>query len=296
VPRTRQLRVSALNIAFVASDLHNKPDQYRKMFELLASGRHFVGLKNDRHMAIGSARSAAGDKTVIRGVLYGVTSVDAMKWFNTAMHRPASDSELQKIQVPQNMAANYREYDYEFHCDSHRLVFVAREGNVSASPLQMRYVFDQLCQQPEIRAVFGDISVSIEQEPETLTEIFSAENLRWLSILVRRPNAGFGGFDGEVSENMERVRASQAQLELKAESGRGLLPDAETKSAARVALSDGVVRARVREDGVVREISTEDTPIVVVEKYDPKTESRALAVTRAVEKILAKIKSLAANE
>jgi hypothetical protein len=253
----------------------------------------FVPLRGERHMAIGSLDEDEADNSIQRGVLYGITSIDELAWFNVAKHRPASEAERNRISVPADMAANYREYDYEFHSKLHRLVFLTREGKLRVSAMQVRYVFERLCKERQIVERFGDVSVSIEQEPEKLAAILDADDLRALSILVRRPNAGLGGFDEDFEARLVKIGASQAQADYKAATGDRLKPDAPIRQAAKVALSDGVVTATIRADGVTEEVSTENFPIVETVTYNPAKENRLLALRRAAEKIINRIRKAA---
>ena len=291
--RSRQLKVSAINLAFVDAASRNKPRAYCDLLRAIFESRTFVPLRGDRHMAIGSLYEDENDESILRGVLYGVTSIDELAWFNLNEHRPASEAERNRISVPEDMAANYREYDYEFRSKLHRLVFLTREGSLRVSAVQTRYVFERLCKQPPIVDRFGDVSVSIEQEPEKLAAILDAGDLRALSILVRRPNSGLGGFDADFEKRLEKLGASQVQAEYKAATGDRLRPDDPIRRAAKVALSDGVVTATIRKDGITQDVSTESFPVVETVTYNPDKESRLLALRRAVEKIMARIKKVA---
>lgn len=288
--RARQLKVSALNIAFVDSTSHNKPTAYENLLRAIFGTHEFIPLRGERAMAIGSLQRDPRDTSVLRGALYGITMLDRMAWFSTTHHRPASDAEVSSIQVPEGMEANFREYDYEFHTKSHRLVFLTREGGLHLSALQARYVFQQLCMLPQITSKFGEVQVSIEQEPEQLERILDASDLRALMILVRRPNAGLAGFDVDFAKKLERVGAAQVQVQYKAAIGERLIPDGPMRTAAHVALSDGVVTATVRHEGITEELSTEDYPIVQTVTYKASIESRALALRRAAETILKRLK------
>lgn len=290
--RNRQLRVNALNMAIVDPSSHNKAEKYIELMKALYGLEKVVSLRGNRSMTIGSMRADDHDPKILRGVLYGFVNIDHMAWFNLLQNRPASDEELGQIVVPEGIAANYRAFDYEFHSESHTLVFVAHEGKANVSALSVRYVFGQLCKEPKIVERFGDVNVSVAQEPEALDHILDAEDLRAISIVVRRPNAGLSGFEPDFEKELEKLGASEAHVDYKAATKERLVPDEALRTAAKVALRNGVVDATIRHDGITEHVSTERFPIGETVKYDPATESRFLAIRRAAEKIIARLKKL----
>lgn len=293
--RTRQLRVNALNFAIVDPSSHNKAEKYIQLMKALYGLERVISLRGNRSMTIGSMLADDRDPAILRGVLYGFINIDHMAWFNLLQNRPASEEELGQIVVPDGIAANYRAFDYEFHSESHTLVFVAHEGKANVSALSVRYVFAQLCKEPKIVEQFGDVNVSVAQEPEALDHILDAEDLRAITIVVRRPNAGLGGFEPDFEKELENLGASEAQVDYKAATKERLLPDKALRTAAKVALRNGVVDATVRRDGITEHISTEQFPVGETVKYNPQKESRFMAIRRAAEKIIARLKKLTTN-
>jgi hypothetical protein len=286
--RVRHLTVAALNIAFVDAVLHDDPAQYRKLIESLYRGRDLVVLRADRVMTIDSLYEQKG-QDALTGTFVTMTQIDALAWYNTSAHRPASDDELNRIRVPKNMAANYKEYDFVFFPKSHRLVFLTKFGQQRLSASQAWLFLSKLCGLDEIKVRFGEISITVEQEPEKLDAILDAADLRSLDIVIQRPNAGLGGFDSDIRDALANMGASRGRLSLTAATNARLTPDKPTREAAKVALSNGEVSAVIREEGVSSEVSTKDFPVVEVGWYKPAKESRIDAVTRAARKLLNRI-------
>jgi hypothetical protein len=52
------------------------------------------------------------------------------------------------------------------------------------------------------------------------------------------------------------------------------------RTAAKVALTNGVVDATIRHDGITEHVSTEQFPVAETVKYNPKTESRYMVTPR----------------
>jgi hypothetical protein len=76
---------------------------------------------------------------------------------------------------------------------------------------------------------------------------------------------------------------------LTATAGAGLKPDEPTRAAAKVALSNGDVTGTVKEEGVTKEVSTKDYPIVGTGIYRPSKESRLMAMMRTARTLLNRI-------
>src|SRR6202034_1878973 len=183
----------------------------------------------------------------------------------------------------------YREFEFAFFPKNHRFAFLTKTSRTTLSPRRAWYFIQHACKAPAIRKSFGEISVTIEQEPEKLEAILDAENLRTLEILINQPNAGFGGYDASIADRLKSMNASRGKLSLTAADASGLNPDADTRAAAKVALSNGEVTATIRDEGLTKPVSTQEFPIVESVQYRPSKETRMAAVLRAARTLVTRI-------
>ncbi len=289
--RKRSLIACALNIVFIDTKRQNKPDEYKALFKALFDLKEQVNVYGDRWMAIGS--SIPRGETTLLGVLDRFMEIDEERWYNRFQRRPATEKEMGRIVVPEDMAANLQDFFYMFDAVNHRLAFLALEGSRSLSASQTLKFFSILCSDSRIRERFGSVAVNIESEPSSVERILSSKHLRYLSVTLSRPNS-IGMHDEPFDQKLTNWRASKERVELWADDEGSLNPPEELRQAARVAVSNGTVIGKVLEDNVVETLSTEQHPIRERRQYDPNTtnalEVFLVAGAALIEKIIESLK------
>lgn len=283
--RKASLYVSALNIALSDGQRH-KPQQYVDLFKALFKLQLPVNIQGDRYLTVGSMYEENED--IITGVLDRYTEIEAEAWYNRAQRRRATREEMGRIIVPDDMAANLQDFFYLFDARKHRLIFLSSQGNKRLTAGQAQKFIMELTSQKKILRGFGSVAVSVEQAPESLERILKADQLRYLSITINRPNS-FGVADRDFERRLERLRASRERSELWADDSGGLSVDSPTKKAAQAALSNGHVEAKLYEDGVINPVSTEDMPIRERQEFDAKKVSPVAAFRKAAATLLQRI-------
>jgi len=156
---------------------------------------------------------------------------------------------------------------------------IAAKKNMNDSRLQEKY---------------GKVEVILEPTTDALDRIFSLPHLSSLEMRINRPNPDTGDDDleKEVWARLENQNADHLQTKLTARSGQTLQPDEETKSLAKVAQSNGYVRASGRDEGnVTVKESTEQHPWQEPAPYNPNLTTATDTLREKAREMLQKIKS-----
>lgn len=284
--RYRSLRVAALNVAFADERKHD-PTWYIRLFRALYNLGQPVRVQGDRRVTIGSLIEE-GRYTFV-GVLDRYTEIEAGRWYNRNKRRRATKEEMGRIVVPSDMAANFQDFYYLFDAEAHIFAFLSAESGRKLSVHQAHKLLSVLADERAVRREFGTVAISIEQEPSSIERILNAEHLRYLSIMVNRPNS-FGVFDRRFKDKLADMRAAKQRYELWADDSGSLAPPRELRDAAKVATSNGLVEGKIYENGAVHELSTEDSPVLQMERYDPKKTSAVLAFKNAASALINRLK------
>ena len=224
------------------------------------------------------------------GVVDRFTDISSYRWYNRNTRQAATVEERASIRIPPEMRANYRGYYVLLDTRSHLLVFPTYEAATAISPRQALNFFRELVEREKIMKRFGTIAVNIAQEPAALDRILNAPQLRYLELEVHRPNASLGALDEDFHEEMDAIRASKFRWEAVADERGGLKPDAKLRKAAKIALTNGVVRGRVHENGITQPVSTEHYPVDQTIVYSEDSETRVAAMRRAASSIVRRLR------
>jgi hypothetical protein len=288
MPQTASLKLSALNVVLLNDSWH-APEHYKSLFKELAALAQPVPIRGEQYLEMDSHLRQSRGTQVLEGTLHRFTAIEAMNWYNIEKHRRASDTERKKIQVPPNIAANYREIPFAFDLESHSFVFVTRSNRSLVSAVQVQKFMTQLAAYPAIFKIYGTVVASVEQDEEQLDKILESESIRMLRITVNRPNESFRKYDEALYERLRKMGARSDTEEFHADDEAALKPDEEARNKAKAAISNGQVDAKVLIDGLVAEVSTMDKPLQERVRYDAKKESLQQAFLRGFRSLLGRI-------
>ena len=100
-------------------------------------------------------------------------------------------------------------------------------------------------------------------------------NLSFLDIHINRPNPDdIGGFEKKIVDRLKKMRASSMREVFTGSPGQTLSPDEDAQALAKVALSNGRVDGKGRDqDGLPVMVSTTERPLVHPLRYDPTVQT-----------------------
>lgn len=269
----RSFQVSALN---VVTHPHS-PNGYVDLFKAIMQQKRPVAIRGTQHMMLGELRPLhqKDPESGLFGRIYRFDHIDPdLPWFNVARHKAATEEEMAKIAIPENLVPNFVLFDFVFFPKGHTLYFVSHMEKYSLSPRSLVKMLEVSLLSEEVFQKFGKVDVTIIPDKQSLQRIFQMHRLAKLFIDVKRPNPDDNESDDEVVfGRLARQGARRIKQEMTAEKGETILPDNETKILAKVAARNGKVSAvGYDQEGIRVEESTANMPWQQVVTYDPKYE------------------------
>lgn len=211
--------------------------------------------------------------------VYGVitTFVDFDKeglWFDLETAEAASEDELNKVEVPDNLRPDMKRCQFILDEKNHIVSFMmdSAKGGISAG-LMEKFLL-RIFSEPSVVSKFGRVSVHVVHPERSVDELFKLPKIREVFIRANRPNVG--DYDGNPFKNLKEWMANQNAntFEQKiASDNSDMQPSEETISLARVADENGYVTVSGRDHfNQAAQLSTKDTaPLVEQDSYNPKT-------------------------
>lgn len=281
----RTITVSALNIVMPVP--HNA-QRYIALLQAAFNLKRPISLRGDFAGMIGSCRveEMNGDN-VVKGEFYKFfdLKIDG-QWFNTIEQKPAEDNELAEIHIPENLKPHFQTFPFVFLPTNHRLFFITKDQKDNFSPGQAQKMLSVIFEDSMLVQEYGEIDITIEPSAETLQRIFSMPRLKNLVIEVTPPNPDdHEEAERKLFEKMGIIGADKQTIELTSNKPSGLKPDAELKTLAEIAQSNGKVSGRGEDEaGQIINVSTAEHPMLEKTEYNPKTQSRSEAlISKALE-------------
>lgn len=171
------------------------------------------------------------------------------------------------INVPPAFGINGRTFFYVLREKDHRLFYEAKnEQGKHLSPHYLKKILDKLF----ITLRSTDVEVTVEPEDDALDKILAIPVITNLEIYIAPPNADDN--DAEMEAVMKEMKAENVSLlnvKLKKRKGKqGIKPSKKRVAQARVAASNGYVKAKGRIGKDTVQLSTAEYPKKIFRKID----------------------------
>lgn len=271
--RTSAIHIGALNVVLQP----HTPEKYVELFKLLAKGKYDARVRGDDALLIGSCRNLVkGDPLAgVRGDIYKFLKLDATAaWFNTEEMDEATEEDIADLNIPEHMKPHFKKFQYVFFPKGHRLYFIFKKAGQSLSAELVRRFLVSVFTRAEF-ADFGQLSVTVQPDPNGLQELFSLKRISKLKMEIDRPNPDdHADLEDEILRRLNKMNARTERLEYLEATNTGLVIDDEIKALAGVASDNGFVLVEGKnEDNIKQFMSTKDMPLHVTAKYNPNLTS-----------------------
>jgi len=266
--------MAGLNITMPAP--HNA-ERYTELLKKVYRDKQIVSVRGVHGAALGSLYPLDKEdpQDGWAGEIYYFVQLNKNEpWFDVNSREEASEEDIRKISIPDNLKPHLTRFPFVFFPKKHRIYYQIRVGNSSFSPQSAKKFFDVLFLLPGIET-YGTIEVTVIPEKDSVTSVLSIANLRHIKIELVRPNPDdHEEFERRFLERLERQGAGKLQFDLAAASGNTLTPDEETLALAEVAAENGYVRARGKTAaGEPVDRSTKNIPLIEREWYSPDVQT-----------------------
>lgn len=274
----RNIKISAgvLNIR-----LHpHTPERYAEFLNDIYKLKKPVKLRGDRHGMISLLnRSEAGDG-IFSGVITTFLEIDFDgTWFNTDELKEATDEQVSKVAIPENLHPNSAQFYFQFDTKKHKLYFQTYSAGKVLSEKSALSLFEGLASDLSISQKYGDVKITVIQSKEGLEKIFSIPVIKEITITILKPNADIfaDDFEAQIEAHLAGTHSKKLTISYEADPGSSVVPTEEIKAISAVALENGNVKVNGRDDSGAVKRSTDDHPMQYQDKYDPDamTENQA---------------------
>lgn len=279
--RKIKVSASALNVR-----LHpHSSDIYKHWIELIYSNRLISQIYGDRYGMISSIDRSGSDNDVISGAITTFVKFDGQgNWFNADHMTEATEKDISKINIPENLFPNAASFYFYFDVKEHKIYFQTYSKGKAITPGSALRFFRGLSRNPIISVIFGEAKISVVQDKYSLNEMFSIKRIKEINITIMRPNTDIfdDDFEANIEKHLEKTGSREFSVSYRSEGGGSIQPDDDIKKISAVALENGTVEVIGRDEkGAVR-LNSESFPKELHDQYDPDEQSERTAFFRLI--------------
>lgn len=287
------------SITYTAFNIRLHPHtsmKYVELMERIFALKRQVKLRGDTYAILTQVTKLHGDaESGLFGEIAKYTKIEESNgWFNLQELRAAEDYETRKIQIPNELKPNFKNFNFVFYPKNHYLIIECHDKFGSISPRLIERYFSSIFSSKEIVNEFNEVEITQIPRADQLDAIFSLKTLSHLELVIRRPNTdGLDDIEADVLKRLNNQNVVEEKISLKAQSGCSIDADEKTKSLAHVAQLNGEVKGSGTDhDGKRVERSTKTHPFTEVGRYISGEISTQDFLSVMASKIISKIKPM----
>jgi hypothetical protein len=285
----QKISVSGLNVRIV--DRENR--DYEALFRSLLRQKNAAKVYREDHLILTSFGKSGTDKLPFMGAIGRFTDIpEDADWFDTDSLSEADDDQKSEIIIPESLKPNYEAFYCGLFPKEHIFVFETFSESKSLSPRHVLKWLREATKSERTLKRFGPVEVDIIPDYGVLERILRSETLRKIEIVIRKPNPDdytAAQFEA-AAERLERLRAKEERIEYKSSDDEFLDLDADTKALAKVGGENGRVRGRIREDGAMKTVATDEQPLQEQEMFDPDLASPTVMFRKLASRVLRRVR------
>ena len=263
----RSVSYAALNIR-----LHpHSPEMYVDLMHKAFGLKRQVQLRGDSYGILRQIEPISDDPLQgLEGEIAKYTKIEAGSWFNLNELRAADEVEKKQIHIPPEMMPNFTFFNFVFFPGNHYLIIECKDTFGQLSPRSIEKFFSTLFNASELVDEFNKVEITLIPKTDQLDTVLSLAQINTLELVIRRPNADdLDGLEEEVLERLNRQHVAEETIKLKAQPGLSVVADEETRQLGQVAMMNGIVTARGRDNnGKSVEMSTQQHPLIETGQYE----------------------------
>lgn len=286
----QKVAVCGINIRIKDRDKRD----YEALFRSLLRQKNAQKVYREDYLILTNFGKSDSSRLPFEGVIGRFTDIpEDAEWLNTTTLKEADEEQKDSIFIPENLKPNYEAFFCGLFPKEHIFVFETFSESLRLSPRHVLKWLKLATKSKKTVERFGLIEVDLIPDYGVLEKILSSETLRKIEIVIRKPNPD--DYTAEqfqaAEQRLERLQAKEERTEYTAEDDAFLDLDEETRALAKVGGENGRVRGRLREDGAMKTVATDQQPLQEQELYDPD-EASAMAMFRNLAgRVLRKVKA-----
>jgi len=274
--RKIKVSASALNVR-----LHpHKQGTYSEWLNAVYRKRIIGPVHGDRHGMISSLDRSRAQDGVITGIITTFVKFDKnTEWFNSAELKEATKDEISEIDIPTDLHYNPAYFYFILVENTHKIYFQTYSKGKTLTPLSAKKFFGHLAMDFDVVEKFGEAQISIVQEKASLDRMFKIERIKEISITIYKPNTDIfdDDFDKNIEAHLAQTGSRAMTVSYRADANGSIHPDDDIRKISNVALDNGSIEVRGRDErGAVR-LNSEDYPQEFHDRFDPDVQTERSA-------------------
>ncbi|MBU4530953.1 MAG: DUF4747 family protein [Hoeflea sp.] len=279
----RRIKISSsvLNIRLHPHPIGVYGDFFQDIFRL----RQIVRLHGDRHGMLSLLNLNDIDQGSISGTITTFVNIEVDgDWFDAVNLTEATDNQISKVSIPENLHPNSAQYYFYFDVKQHKLYVQNYSKGKILTPNQALTLFGSLSKNINITQKYNLASINLVQSKSALDKLFKIDRIDRIIVSILKPNSDIlaDDFEAQIEEHLANSHARSVTVAYQADPGQSLVPVEDIKTISNAALENGNVEVIGRNNGLRVHESTEDNPLILQNKYDPDHTSEAQAFKHLV--------------
>ncbi len=279
----RRIKISG---AVLNVRLHpHTPELYASFINDLYQLRTPVKMRGDRYGMISLLDRREADGGVYTGIITTFLTIEYDgEWFDVSDLKEATNEQISKVVIPANLHPNAASFHFYFDTVSHKLYVQTYSDGKALTPASAHALFSGLSDNLAITQSYGMAKITLVQSKEGLANVFSIPTIKSIAITILKPNADIfaDDFEEKIEAHLNQVHGKMVTISYEAEPGQSLVPTDDIKAISLVALENGSVAVRGRDDSGAVSRSTENHPKILQDKYDPEAATEEEAFRRLI--------------
>lgn len=256
----------------------HSPQKYIQLFRDALKQKIVIPFGTLHGTMLGYLNAPANDdpEKFMMGEIFRFVRIDPdQPWFNLNTSEPATEDEMNAIQLPPHLLPNLRHIEFAFHPASHKLWLVTKDRKDVMSARTAAEYFDRLFEQVCLRKNYPKVDVTVMPDKESLETMLALTQLDSMTIELTRPNADDAAeLDARWMKRLAEQGVDRMEQVLKAAPGQTIKPDADTRRLAEVASRNGYVAVTGKDgEGTKVTESTISKPMVLSRMVNSEVES-----------------------
>ena len=267
---SRRIKVSGgiLNITLHPHSTKLYADFIGDLFDL----RKAIPLRGDRYgmLSLIDRRQQDG---FITGIITTFINIEFDgRWFDTSNMKDATQEQVSSVSIPDNLHPNAASFYFDFDTVEHKLYFQTYSEGKVLSVNQAWSLFEGLADDLGIRAKYGPATITVVQSRAALNALLNIPVIKEIRITINKPNPDIfsDDFEEQIEAHLAQASSRRITIAYEAEAGKSVNPTAEIRNISEVALENGQVEVRGRDEKGAVNKSTEQKPKILQDKFDPK--------------------------
>ena len=263
----------------------HSPERYAELMGDLFDQKLAIKLHGDRFGMLSLIHRESNDHGFISGILTTFVKVEFDgRWFDASEMQDATTDQVASVSIPENLHPNAASFYFEFDTEKHRLYVQSYSEGKSLSPRQAQALFEGLSESAEIKNKYGQVHITIVQSQSGLDGLFNLPVIKEIKITIYKPNPDIfaDDFEGQIEAHLAQANSQRVTISYQAEPGESINPSQEIREVSEVALQNGHVEVRGRDERGAVTKSTEQMPAELHDKFDSDAITEQNAFRRLI--------------